>query len=126
EFRLDEPWDSPHNIQLLPRLPSVYRSVGKQPLQPHMTFYRGFNGPGTAFERDGLVLSADFPNGLDKTILVIEAGEAVPWTTPDELEYHPDKPLPPLGGIFRSTTWLDQLRGKADGFNVAFADGHVE
>jgi len=24
QFKLDEPWDSPHNIQLLPKMPRVY------------------------------------------------------------------------------------------------------
>ena len=76
EFHLDEPWDSPHNIQLLPRMPRNYKSVGEQPPEPHMTFYRGFTGPGTAFERDGLTLEKDFPNGTDETVLVVEAGEA--------------------------------------------------
>jgi hypothetical protein len=39
----------------------------------------------------------DFSDGLDKTILVVEAGEAVPWTKPDELPFGPDVPLPMLG-----------------------------
>jgi hypothetical protein len=24
QFQLDEPWDSPHNLQLLPRMPGFY------------------------------------------------------------------------------------------------------
>src|SRR5205823_2150780 len=27
QFRLDEPWDSPHNRTLLPRMPDVYRLI---------------------------------------------------------------------------------------------------
>jgi hypothetical protein len=126
EMHLDEPWDSPHNLTLLDKMPNIYLSPGAKAPQPNMTFYRVFVGAGTAFERDGLKLSKDdFPDGTSNTLLVIEAGEAVPWTKPDELEYHPDKPLPPLGGIFRVETWLDRQRNKRDGFYTAFADGSV-
>ena len=45
--------------------------------------------------------------------MVVEGGEAVPWTKPAELPYAPDKPLPLLGGMF------------VGGFNAAFADGSV-
>jgi hypothetical protein len=31
EFRLDEPWDSPHNLQLLAYMPEVYRAPGDPP-----------------------------------------------------------------------------------------------
>jgi len=125
EFHLDEPWDSPHNLSLLPRMPAVYRSCGTQTPERHMTFYRVFVGPGTAFERDGLSLGTDFPDGTSNTIFVIEAGEAVPWTKPDELEYHPDKPLPPLGGMFRVRNWLDRIQFKSDLTQACFADGSV-
>jgi hypothetical protein len=126
EMHLDESWDSPHNLQFLDKMPSVFRSPGQQPPQAGSTFYRVFTGPGTAFERDGLRLTRDFPNGTSNTIGVIEAGEAVPWTKPDELEYHPGQPLPSLGGIFRSSTWLDRQRDKWDGFQAAMMDGSVQ
>lgn len=125
DFHLNEPWDSPHNIALLPRMPRVFASVGQQPPEPHMTFYRVFVGPQTAFERDGLILSKDFPDGRSETILVVEAGEAWPWTKPGDLEFHPEQSLPPLGGILCRRTWLDRQRDKADGFNAAMADGSV-
>src|SRR5262249_32419129 len=126
EFHLDEPWDSPHNLQLLPRMPKIYGSLQFQPPDPHSTFLRVFVGPGTAFEKDGLRLNKqDFPDGTSNTILVIHAGEAVPWTKPDELEYDPNKPLPPLGGMFRVITWLDRQRDKQDLIQAALADGSV-
>ena len=124
-MHLDESWESPHNLSLLAQCPSLYKSVGEQPPDPNMTFYRVFTGPGTAFERDGLKLS-DMFDGTSNVIGIIEAGEAVPWTKPEELEYAPDKPLPPLGGIFRSSTWLDRQRDKWDGFQAAMMDGSVQ
>jgi hypothetical protein len=102
QFHLDEPWDSPHNLQLLPRMPLVYTLPGfKDP--PGMTRYRVFVGKDAAFEKPdpdaGPPLGrqqADFPRDTSKTIFVVEAADAVPWTKPDELDYVPGQPLPPL------------------------------
>jgi hypothetical protein len=77
------------------------------------TKYRVFIGKGAAFEQGKRLTEKDFTDGLDKTILIVEAGEAVPWPKPEELAYDPAKPLPKLGGTF------------PDGFYAAFADGSV-
>ena len=125
EIHLDEPWDSPHNLQFLDKMPPVYRSPGEQPPQANVTFYRVFVGPGTPFAHDGLRIAHDFPNGSSNIIGAIEAGEAVPWTKPDELTYRPDEALPPLGGMFRGGSWLSRQRDKRDGFHAAMLDGSV-
>jgi hypothetical protein len=112
-FHLDEPWDSTHNKQFLSRIPSVYAPVRRAAL-PGDTYYQVFVGPGTAFEGvRPLRYPDDFPDGASKTLLVVEAGEPVPWTKPGDLLYDPVKPLPALGGLFR------------DRFNCAFADCSV-
>src|SRR5262245_32263376 len=103
QFKLDEPWDSPHNLELLPKMPDVYaappRRAGKFP--PFHTICHIFVGKGTPFEEGkALRLKDDFPDGLSNTLLVIEAGKPVPWTKPENLEYDPDKPLPELTAIF--------------------------
>src|SRR5262249_48820304 len=36
-------------------------------------------------------------DGTDNTILVVEAGNPVDWTRPDDVPYHPKKPIPALG-----------------------------
>ena len=116
EFRLDEPWDGPHNARLLARRPTAYAAPGVWPGGgPRGTFYQVFIGEGAAFEgRKGLRLPQDFPDGLSNTILIVEAGEAVPWTKPEDLPYAADRPLPELGGL--------RLRG---GFLAALADGSI-
>ena len=78
-----------------------------------LTFYRVFTGNGAAFEPGKQLTEKDFTDGLENTILVVEAGEAVPWPKPDELPYDPSKPLPKLGGQF------------PDGFYAAFGNGTV-
>ena len=82
---------------LLAEIPRVYRPDFHYAPGPEMTFYRVFAGPAAVFDgTKRLSLKTDFPN-IDNTILVIEAGEPVPWTKPESLTFGPDAPLPSLG-----------------------------
>jgi uncharacterized protein (TIGR03067 family) len=111
EFKLDEPWDSEHNKKLLDKMPKVYAPPGVDTKEPNMTFYRVFAGPGTVFDGKMGKRIVAVTDGLSNTILVVEAGEAVPWTKPDPLPYAAGKPLPKLGGLFK------------EGFTVLMGDG---
>jgi hypothetical protein len=113
EFHLDEPWDSPHNKALLGKMPPVYQPVRVTPREG-TTFYQVFVGNGAAFDRDKGSPLTEITDETSKTIMVAEAGEAVPWTKPADLDYDPEKPLPKLGGL-----------GGADGWCAAFFDGSV-
>jgi serine/threonine protein kinase len=124
QFNRDEPWDSPHNHELLERMPQQFALPGARPAKPYLTYYRGFTGPGTAFEaipadppgpfgamRGPTIVS--FTDGTTRTLLLVEAAEPVEWTRPDDLAYEPGKPLPKLGGHF------------PNGFNAVLADAGV-
>jgi uncharacterized protein (TIGR03067 family) len=101
EFKLDEPWDSPHNKKLLAKMPKVYEPVRGKTKEPYTTYYQGFQGPDTAFEPGKkLTLGRGFPDGTSNTIFVVEAGEPVPWTKPVDIPFDPKKELPKLGGLF--------------------------
>jgi hypothetical protein len=116
EFRLDEPWDSEHNIRLLDRMPSSFDApwTRRMKVPPYHTLCRVLVGPGSAFEgQDGVRLPDDFPDGVANTLLFVEAGEPVPWTKPDEIAYDPARPVQ-LQGLFR------------DGFRACTADGHYQ
>jgi hypothetical protein len=113
EFHLDEPWDSPHNRALLPRMPSSYAPPSGKAwrVPPHHTVCHVLVGKGAAFEgREGLRLPTDFSDGVSNTLLLVEAGQPVPWTKPEDLSYDPDGPLPDLRGLFH------------DGFRACLAD----
>jgi hypothetical protein len=109
EFHLDEPWDSPHNITLLPKMPPCYAGPGRRragTIPPFHTIIHVFVGKGTPFEGDlGLNLRNDFPDGLANTLLVVETGKPVPWSKPGDLSYDPDQPLPDLKGYFHDGFW---------------------
>src|SRR5207244_2364868 len=88
QFKLDEPWDSPHNLKLLPLMPKIYAPVGAKPKEPHSTYYQAIVGPGAAWEhtKDGKGMRIqNFTDGTSNTITVAEAREAVPWTKPDDI-----------------------------------------
>jgi Protein of unknown function (DUF1559) len=113
EFRLDEPWDSPHNKKLLARMPRVFLPVRGKPKQPYSTYFQVFVGKSALFEGQQKRTFADVRDGLANTFMIVEGGEAVPWSKPEDIAYDPDKPLPKLGGLFD------------DGFHAAYCDGRV-
>lgn len=100
QFNLQEPWDSDHNKRLLPLMPDIYRSHHYPCVDTSFTFYRVFTGPGTVFDGNNRMTleMLHLGDGPHNTLLIVEAGEPVPWTKPDELPFTPQGPLPPLGG----------------------------
>jgi len=126
QFNLDEPWDSPNNLALLQRIPNQYAPpTGRRGVVTH---YRGFWNPGAVFEprvndyRPRLTFLGGEPfefgsvkDGLSNTILVVEAGDPVEWTKPDDLDAGPGKPLPKLGG----------MRWRSGRFQALMGDGGV-
>lgn len=115
QFKLDEPWDSPHNKALISQMPAVY--APPRTSTNGYTFLRGFSGPNTwlppfAGGRPQGTRLTGITDGASNTILVAEAYDPVIWTKPDEMEFNPNK-VPALGGVFSS------------GVHVLFADGSV-
>lgn len=106
-FKLDEPWDSPSNRQLLAEMPPIYGTPeANKRAGAGKTFYRGFTHRGAAFEQapaGAPEFKVRFPagivDGLTITVLVVEAGDAVEWTKPDSFDWSAGQPRPQLGGI---------------------------
>jgi hypothetical protein len=125
QFRLDEPWDSPHNSKLIKKMPKVYaHPEDPEASEQGLTYYQVFVGNKAEINNAPWPIFADGPGlhpGLDQiqasdgtsnTFLVVEASKPVPWTAPQDIPYSQKTPLPKLG--------LAQ-----DYFIVAFADAHV-
>jgi hypothetical protein len=113
QFHLDEPWDSPHNKKLIPLIPKTYQSGNAKLARAGKTRYLAPLGKATMFPgRKGLKI-ADVPDGTSNTIFIVEATEekAVVWTSPEDLQYDPEKPFAGLVGKNKT------------GFLAVFVDG---
>ena len=98
QFRLDEPWNSPHNLSLVESMPGAFES-------PHFsaagkTVFQAVGGEGTLFPLTSQSITF---GGLDDrdTVLFVEANadRAVEWTRPRDLTFQPQNPLGGLGDI---------------------------
>lgn len=123
QFKLDEPWNSAHNLPLLERMPDVYRSPLRE-AEPFTTFCQLITGKGTAYAgKQGPPVPADFTHGRRRAILA-EAAEGVRWTEPSDIVYEPDQSLPALGGAFPPERgFLGFGRSTFSGFHIGFSDG---
>ena len=124
QFKLDEPWDSPHNKQLIEKMPETFRSPVSNAASGK-TVYRCISGD---MQNGGILLAPKRPNsasgaigfgqirdGSSNTILLVETNDSLAqeWTKPDEgLDYKEVD----TKGIFGAYP---------KGTNVAMADGAV-
>jgi hypothetical protein len=120
KFKLDEPWDSKHNKELIKEMPTVYKVPGGLKVDDGKTCYLVPTGDDTMFPKGeaGSAKGVGFgaiTDGLSNTIMVVEAApsKAVPWTKPEEWEFDPDKPNQGLVGH------------RPNNFLAAFGDGSV-
>jgi len=125
QFHLEESWDSPHNQELVAKIPPEYQNPGF-PLPPGHTCWLAVDGPRTvlvrrelvppAARKPGLIVS-QIQDGLGSTIAFVEVdlAAAVPWTSPADYELDSEQPWRDLG---------DQRNGKI--LIAGFADGGAQ
>jgi WD40 repeat protein/tRNA A-37 threonylcarbamoyl transferase component Bud32/tetratricopeptide (TPR) repeat protein len=113
QFHRDEPWDSPHNLTLIKKIPQAYKRGGSESTGDGKTVIQAFVGGGTSFDgRDGLA-GEKLTDGISSTLLVAEAAEAVNWTEPVDLMFTGNDPLPRVGSL------------QTGRVSILFADGVV-
>jgi RNA polymerase sigma factor (sigma-70 family) len=114
EFKLDEPWDSPHNTKLIPKMPKTYEPGGAGKKEAGKTYYQVVTGPGTVFDGPKKLRLTDIKDGTSNTLLATEAKDAVIWSKPADLTLPKEKDkAPAVGGLFKN------------GFHILLCDGSV-
>jgi hypothetical protein len=112
KFKMNEPWDSESNKALLETMPRAFAPVRLRG-EPGHTYYLGFDGPDTLFERGKATSVRSVVDGCRNTVMLVEAEKAVPWTKPEDVPFDAAKDPPKLGAFFDGA------------FNVLTADGAV-
>jgi phage FluMu protein Com len=121
QFKLDEPWDSNHNKQLIPMIPRVYLRPGQVPDGSGKTHYQAVVGKGLLFDYKHATpqgkLSGrrlmDITDGTSNTIMFVVAKDPVIWTKPEDIDADDGAAiLPRLDKRFKAGT----VMATADGF----------
>lgn len=114
QFNKDEPWNSPHNLKLMEKMPDVYVHPVMQ-AGANRTVYQRPLGPKFIFEGHEGIAMRNILDGLSNTVMVIETETeaAVEWTKPADCKVD-------LSDVVGSTAGWTR-----DGFNVLIADGSV-
>jgi hypothetical protein len=92
-FRLDEPWDSIHNLKLIGQMPDIFRSKLHQDLRVGWTVLQLPTGQGTLFS-EGRAALTNIADGPGQTIICVETipARAVVWTSPRDFEFDITQP----------------------------------
>jgi hypothetical protein len=114
DIHLDEPWDSPHNLEAAKKVPKAYQSPGAA---DGKTEIMALTGNGLAFEGSKRVARAELAKLPRDTVLLVETGpdKAVPWTMPMDVQLERGKPFAANLGQFPD-----------DGFHMVDCNGTVE
>ncbi len=88
EFKLDEPWDSEHNKKLIEQDAQDLREPARGRAPPGQTYYKVFTGKDAHLlprleDEDRLTIT----DGTSNTIMIVEGGEPVIWTKPDDISF---------------------------------------
>jgi hypothetical protein len=128
-YRFDEPWDSPHNRELMSEVTEFSSPHGNDsPRKPGHTAFVALVGPNTMWPGATGRKPNEVRDGMSKTLLLVEApGRDIPWMEPRDLT------LEALTASYREQGGAglicphrsQRLFGYSRFGNVAFANGRV-
>ena len=113
QYRVDEPWDGPHNQSLLARAPEVYRSDSVGP-SANATSYFAVIGMRTMWPADQSLEIRDIMDGTSNTLAIVEDSRTdIQWLEPKDL----------LPGEFFHSFYEGEPWTEGGGRTVGLADG---
>ncbi len=119
QFKLDEPWDSEHNLKLAKQMPEVFLDPSSTlTAADGKTHYLAVGGKSGIFpDRKVGTKLVEVSDGTSNTIAIVQVDDehAVPWTKPADFTPDADNPTAGLGGINAGEIAL-----------AAFCDGSVQ
>lgn len=126
-FHHDEPWNSPHNMTLIDRMPDIFKTLGHELASGKTMFVvpttivdeknlavKDRDGYGeTIFVKGQPTRFAGITDGTSNTILIMQVPpeSAVTWTQPTDWQFDPASPKRGIGNVYPGITL------------VVFADG---
>ncbi len=99
QFKLDEAWDSEHNLPLSKVVVKTYTDP-RSTAAPGLTHYKVFVGKDAGFPLLKGRTIAGVTDGTSNTLMVVAAGDGVPWSKPEDIEFDMNKPAPDLSKPF--------------------------
>jgi hypothetical protein len=118
-FRLDQPFDSPNNLEQMQRMPAEFASPSSDAAIGNQTNYVLITGSGTLFPPEGPLS----PRNLDDpTLLLVETRHGMAtWTEPGDIDISRGlrpgtRPLQDLGGLFKDSFTAVSVSG--EGFRI--------
>lgn len=110
-FHVDEPWDSPHNRQLIPLMPNAYQEPNATTPNPYAapaketpakemtvkdtagtTRFLLVRGPKTVYADPTPPMPRTYEEWVKVIVVQVVPERAVPWTKPEEFTYNAEDP----------------------------------
>jgi hypothetical protein len=89
QYKMEEPWDSPHNSAVTSRTPEAYRCPADDTIISAETSYVLVVGPGTIFDgkQAATTQRADAGDGAQMTLMIVEShGSGIGWAEPRDID----------------------------------------
>jgi prepilin-type processing-associated H-X9-DG protein len=121
QYRMDEPWDSPHNKKVTQAQIQCFQCPDDKNVGKFDTSYVALIGPDSVWSGEDGAKGSEVTDGTAQTMVVIEMkNSGIHWAEPRDLD------LDALPTKFNKRKLGEMLSPHKHGVITVYADGHVE